>query len=110
MASNGTDNVAVDGAICELQYMLEFLDGIPVETMCDDRTGILGLNELRLLHKPRIDFVVFPPDYRFSDIAGYYSAHGSYQEKLLETAGADAIPDAVTIGKLLDDDTPVRIY
>jgi hypothetical protein len=109
-ASNGADQVAVDDAICELQYMLGFLDEMQMEEMCDDGFGILNLNELRLQHKPLIDFVVFPPDYRFSDIAGYYSAHGSYQEKLLETAGADAIPDAVTIGKLLDDDTPVRIY
>lgn len=109
-ASNDADHVAVDDAICELQYMLGFLDGMPMEIMCDDRFGILNLNELRLQHKPRIDFVVFPPYRQFSDIVGYYSDHGSHSEDLLEMVGADAIPETVTIGKLLDDDTLVRIY
>ena len=109
-ASNGADYVAEDDAICELQYMLGFLDGVPMGIMCDDSFGILNLNALRLQHKPRIDFVVFPPYWRFSDIAGYYSGHGKHPEDLLEIAGADAIPETVTIGKLLDNDTPVRIY
>ena len=110
-ASNDAEHmdVAGDDAICELQYMLGFLDGMPMEIMCDDRFGILNLNELLLQHKPRIDFVVFPRYWRFSDIAGYYSGHGKHPEDLLEIAGADAIPEFVTIGKLLDDDTPVRI-
>ena len=109
-ASNGADYVAVDDAICELQYMLGFLDKIQMEEICDDGFGILNLNALLLQHKPRIDFVVFPRCWRFSDIAGYYSGHGKHPEDLLEIAGADAIPETVTIGKLLDDDTPVRIY
>ena len=109
-ASNGADYVAEDDAICELQYMLGFLDGVPMGMMCDDSFGILNLNELLLQHKPRIDFDVFPQCWRFSDIAGYYSGHGKHPEDLLEIAGADAIPETVTIGKLLDDDTMVRIY
>ena len=109
-ASNGADYVAVDDAICELQYMLGFLDEIQMEEICDDGFGILNLNALLLQHKPRIDFVVFPRCWRFSDIAGCYSGHGKHPEDLLEIAGADAIPETVTIGKLLDDDTLVRIY
>ena len=109
-ASNGADHVAVDDAICELRYILGCMDGMPMGIMCDDSFGILNLNELLLQHKPRIDFVVFPRCWRFSDIVGYYSAHGSHPEDLLEIAGADAIPETVTIGKLLDDDTLVRIY
>lgn len=109
-AGNDADQVAVDDAICELQYMLGFLDGMPMGIMCDDSFGILNLNELLLQHKPRIDFVVFPRCWRFSDIAGYYSVHGNHPEDLLEIAGADAIPETVTIGQLLDDDTLVRIY
>ena len=109
-ASNDADHVAVDDAICELQHMLGFLDEMQMEEMCDDGFGILNLNELLLQHKPRIDFVVFPRCWRFSDIVGYYSVHGNHPEDLLEIAGADAIPETVTIGKLLDDDTLVRIY
>jgi hypothetical protein len=90
--------------------MLGFLDEMQMEEMCDDGFGILNLNELRLQHKPWIDFVVFPLNWRFTDIAGYYSGYGSHSEDLLEIARADAIPETVTIGKLLDDDTPVRIY
>lgn len=52
--SNGADHVAVD-AICELQYMLGFLDEMQMEEICDDGFGILNLNELLLQHKPRID-------------------------------------------------------
>lgn len=108
--SNDADPVAADEAICELEYMLGFLDGMPMEILSDERFGILDLNELRLQHKPRVEFVVFPTHWQFSDIAGYYSAHGSHPEDLLEIAGTDAIPESVTIGKLLDDDSPVRLY
>lgn len=108
-ASNGDDNVDEDDAIFELKHVLSLLDDMPMQDLDDDSLGIHSLYILRSLYNPQV-IIVFPPGWNIPDIAGAFSTHGEYPEDLLEIASADDIPEAVTIGKLLDDDTMVRIY
>ena len=103
-----------------LKKTLEALSRIPFDNLFDhSAVGLLRLDIFKEYLRDRLDFNVIPVlktngelrgNWSFRDITGTIVKNGlSYVELLTDCAGAP-LPDSITIGKVVDDETLLRIY
>ena len=103
-----------------LKKTLEALSRIPFGNLLDHgAVGLLRLNTFKEYLLDRQDFPVIPVydengkhigDWSFRDITGTIMGHGLSYEKLLTDCINAPLPDSTTIGKVVDDETLLRIY
>ena len=103
-----------------LKKTLEALSRIPFDNLLDH--GVVGLHRLDTFKdylQGNLDFLVIPVygedgrrigDWTFRDITGTIIRHGLSYEKLLTDCINAPLPDSTTIGKVVDDETLLRIY
>ncbi|MBR4988323.1 MAG: hypothetical protein IKY85_00270 [Bacteroidaceae bacterium] len=99
---------------------LEALGNIPFDTLLDhSAVGLLRLDIFKEYLRERLDFNVIPVlkangelrgNWSFRDITGAMVRNGlSYGQLLTDCINAP-LPDSTTIGKVVDDETLLRIY
>ena len=103
-----------------LKKTLEALSRIPFDNLLDH--GAAGLHRLDTFKdylQENLDFLVIPvidangslrSNWSFRDITGTIMRHGLSYEKLLTDCIAAPLPNAPTIGELVDNEEMVRIY
>ena len=81
--------------------------------------GLMRLDTFKDYLQENLDFLVIPvidangslrSNWSFRDITGTIMRHGLSYEKLLTDCIAAPLPDSTTIGKVVDDETLLRIY
>lgn len=103
-----------------LKKTLEALSRIPFGNLLDHgAVGLLRLDTFKEYLQDRLDFPVIPVydengkhigDWTFRDITGTIMGHGLSHEGLLTDCINAPLPDSTTIGKVVDDETLLRIY
>ena len=103
----------------KLQKTLKALDSIPFHPLLDhSATGLQRLGTFKDYLQKRLDFNVIPifdhagkihAHWSFRDITGSIAMNG-LDERLLNDFINAPLPDAPTIGKVVDDETLQRIY
>lgn len=113
-ALNEKDSDAEDDALAKLERTLDILANAPLEDIASDSvTGLLRLSRVTCEFEHRLDFSVFhmeKADWTFHDIMGTIASLGLCCEDLLQDAINCTLPNCVSVGKLLDDDTMQRVY
>jgi hypothetical protein len=113
-ALNTHDRYAEDDALAEVERTLEILANAPLEKISSDSVaGLLRLSSVTYKFEHRLDFSVFhmgKADWTFHDIMGAIANLGLCCEELLQDAINCTLPNCVSVGKLLDDDTMRRVY
>ena len=99
---------------------LEALSRIPFDNLLDHgAVGLMRLDTFKDYLQENLDFLVIPVygedgrrigDWTFRDIMGTIIRHGLSYEKLLTDCINTPLPDSTTIGKVVDDETLLRIY
>ena len=99
---------------------LKALSYVPFDTLLNDSAvGLLRLDIFKEYLGERLDFPVIPVydengkhigDWTFRDITGTIMGHGLSHEGLLTDCIAAPLPNRPTIGKVVDDETLLRIY
>ena len=107
-ALNSNDKTAEDAAVDKLKQTLQSLGRIPFDTLLNH--GAVGL--LRLEHFK--DYLrgrqILRGGWTFNDITVSIVMNGLDNEGLLEDVINTPLPNASTIGKVIDDETLVRMY
>lgn len=107
-ALNSNDKTAEDAAVDKLKQTLQSLGRIPFDTLLNH--GAVGL--LRLEHFK--DYLrgrqILRGGWTFNDITVSIVMNGLDNEGLLEDVINTPLPNASTIGKVIDDKTLVRMY
>lgn len=103
-----------------LEKTLDALGYVPFDTLLNhSAAGLLRLEIFKEHLQYRLDFLVIPvynedgkhiADWSFRDITGTIMRHGLSYEKLLTDCINAPLPDSTTIGKVVDDETLLRIY
>lgn len=103
-----------------LKKTLEALSRIPFDNLLDHgAVGLMRLDTFKDYLQENLDFLVIPVygedgrrigDWTFRDIMGTIIRHGLSYEKLLTDCINAPLPDSTTIGKVVDDETLLRIY
>lgn len=103
-----------------LKKTLEALSRIPFDNLLDHgAVGLMRLDIFKDYLQENLDFLVIPVygedgrrigDWTFRDIMGTIIRHGLSYEKLLTDCINAPLPDSTTIGKVVDDETLLRIY
>ena len=119
-ALNSNDKTAEDAAADELKQTLQSLGRIPFDTLLNHgAVGLLRLEVLKDYLQERLDFIVIPvfdhtgkihAHWSFRDITGTIVSQGLDYEGLLKDFINAPLPNAPTIGKVIDDETMQRIY
>ena len=109
-----------EDAAKKLAGTLEALSRIPFGNLLDHgAVGLLRLDTFKEYLQDRLDFPVIPVydengkhigDWSFRDITGTIMGHGLSHEGLLTDCIAAPLPNRPTIGKVVDDETLLRIY
>ena len=103
-----------------LEKTLEALGYVPFDTLLDhSAAGLLRLDIFKEPLQHRLDFPVIPVydengkhigTWTFRDITGTMVRNGLSYEQLLTDCINAPLPDSTTIGKVVDDETLLRIY
>ena len=103
-----------------LKKTLDALSRIPFDNLLDhSAVGLLRLDIFKEYLRERLDFNVIPVlkangelrgNWSFRDITGTMVRNGLSYEQLLTDCINAPIPDSTTIGKVVDDETMLRIY
>lgn len=113
-ALNANDNYAEEDALAKVERTLEILANAPLEDIASNpQTGLQRLSSVTQEFEHRLDFSVFhmeKADWTFHDIMGVIAHSGLCREDLLQDTINCALPNCVSVGKLLDDDTMRRVY
>lgn len=113
-ALNTSDRYAEEDALAKVKRTLEILANAPLEDIASNpQTGLQRLSSVTYEFEHRLDFSVFhmeKADWTFHDIMGTIASLGLCYENLLQDAINCALPNCVSVGKLLDDDTMRRVY
>lgn len=109
----------VEEAADKLQKTLEALSKIPFDNLLDHAAiGLLRLEIFKDYLQERLDFLVIPifdateklrGHWSFRDITGAICNGVSYERLLVDCINAP-LPGSPTIGKVVDDETLLRIY
>lgn len=104
----------------KLQKTLKALSNIPFENLLDhSAVGLLRLEIFKDYLREKLDFLVIPVfdatgkqigDWSFRDITGTIARRGLSDEQLLTNCINAPLPCCHTIGKVVDDETLLRIY
>lgn len=104
----------------KLQKTLKALSNIPFENLLDhSAVGLLRLEIFKDYLQEKLDFLVIPVfdatgkqigDWSFRDITGTIARRGLSDEQLLTNCINAPLPCCHTIGKVVDDETLLRIY
>lgn len=92
-----------------LQATLTAIEEFPFDSIIEDNvTGLLRINdELKNKFKESLDYGVYNPTCRFSDIIGVINNSGLLDEWIWKDAINSQDPDSSNLKDLLDDDTMV---
>ena len=103
-----------------LEKTLEALGYVPFDTLLNhSAAGLLRLDIFKEYLRERLDFNVIPVlkangelrgNWSFRDITGTMVRNGLSYEQLLTDCINAPLPDSTTIGKVVDDETLLRIY
>ena len=103
-----------------LEKTLEALGYVPFDTLLNhSAAGLLRLDIFKEHLRERLDFNVIPVlkangelrgNWSFRDITGTIVQNGLSYEQLLTDSIKAPLPDSTTIGKVVDDETLLRIY
>ena len=103
-----------------LEKTLEALGYVPFDTLLNhSAAGLLRLDIFKEHLQHRLDFPVIPVydengkhigTWTFRDITGTMVKNGLSYEQLLTDSIKAPLPDSTTIGKVVDDETLLRIY
>ena len=103
-----------------LEKTLEALGYVPFDTLLNhSAAGLLRLDIFKEYLRERLDFNVIPVlkangelrgNWSFRDITGTMVRNGLSYEQLLTDCINAPLPDSITIGKVVDDETLLRIY
>ncbi len=117
--NSGLENEEKDAAD-KLQKALDALSNIPFENLLDHAAvGLLRLEIFKDYLREKLDFLVIPVfdatgkqigDWSFRDITGTIARRGLSDEQLLTNCINAPLPCCHTIGKVVDDETLLRIY
>ena len=104
----------------KLQKTLKALSNIPFENLLDhSAVGLLRLEIFKDYLQEKLDFLAIPVfeatgkqigDWSFRDITGTIARRGLSDEQLLTNCINAPLPCCHTIGKVVDDETLLRIY
>ena len=104
----------------KLQKTLKALSNIPFENLLEHRAvGMRRLEIFKEYLQERLDFLVIPVldatgkqigNWSFRDITGTIVKNGLSHRKLLTDCIGAPLPSCHTIGKVVDDETMLRIY
>ena len=107
-------------AVENLEKTLEVLSYVPFDTLLNhSAAGLLRLDIFKEHLQHRLDFPVIPVynengkhigTWTFRDITGTMVRNGLSYEQLLTDCINAPLPDSTTIGKVVDDETLLRIY
>lgn len=111
-ALNSNDKTAEDAAADELEQTLQSLGRIPFDTLLNHgAVGLLRLEHFKNYLRGRLILSVIPiGGWTFDDITGSIVRNGLDNEGLLKDVINTPLPNASTIGKVIDDETLVRMY
>ena len=109
-----------EDAAKKLAGTLNAMSRIPFDNLLDHgAVGLMRLDTFKDYLQENLDFLVIPVydengkhigDWTFRDITGTIMRHGLSYEKLLTDCIAAPLPNRPTIGKVVDDETLLRIY
>ncbi len=116
--ANGAEDE--EKAVENLEKTLEALGYVPFDTLLNHSVaGLLRLDIFKEHLRERLDFNVIPVlkangelrgNWSFRDITGTMVRNGLSYEQLLTDCINAPLPDSTTIGKVVDDETLLRIY
>ena len=119
-ALDANDAEDEEKAVENLEKTLEALGNIPFDTLLNHSVaGLLRLDIFKEHLRERLDFPVIPVydengkrtgAWTFRDITGTMVRNGLSYEQLLTDCIKASLPDSTTIGKVVDDETLLRIY
>lgn len=119
-ALNANDDETKEETVENLENTLEALGYVPFDTLLNhSAAGLLRLDIFKEHLQHRLDFPVIPVydengkhigTWTFRDITGTMVRNGLSFEQLLTDCINAPLPDSTTIGKVVDDETLLRIY
>ena len=119
-ALDANDAEEEEKGVENLEKTLEALGYVPFDTLLDhSAAGLLRLDIFKEPLQHRLDFPVIPVydengkhigTWTFRDITGTMVRNGLSYEQLLTDCINAPLPDSTTIGKVVDDETLLRIY
>ena len=119
-ALNANDDEKEKEIVENLENTLEALGYVPFDTLLNhSAAGLLRLDIFKEHLQHRLDFPVIPVynengkhigTWTFRDITGTMVRNGLSYEQLLTDCIAAPLPNRPTIGKVVDDETLLRIY
>ena len=119
-ALDANDAEDEEKAVENLEKTLEALGYVPFDTLLNDSAvGLLRLDIFKEYLGERLDFPVIPVydengkrigSWSFRDITGTMVNNGLSHKQLLTNCINAPLPDSITIGKVVDDVTLLRIY
>ena len=119
-ALNSNNDEKEEETVEILKKTLDSLSRIPFDNLLDhSAVGLLRLDIFKEYLRERLDFNVIPVlkangelrgNWSFRDITGTMVRNGLSYEQLLTDSIKAPLPDSTTIGKVVDDETLLRIY
>ena len=119
-ALNSNNDEKEEETVEILKKTLDALSRIPFDNLLDhSAAGLLRLEIFKEHLRERLDFNVIPVlkangelrgNWSFRDITGTIVQNGLSYEELLTDCVVAPLPDSITIGKVVDDETLLRIY
>ena len=119
-ALDANDSEDEEKGVENLEKTLEALSYVPFDTLLNhSAAGLLRLDIFKEHLRERLDFNVIPVlkangelrgNWSFRDITGTMVRNGLSYEQLLTDCINAPLPDSTTIGKVVDDETLLRIY
>ena len=119
-ALNSNNDEKEEETVEILKKTLDALSRIPFDNLLDhSAAGLLRLDIFKEHLRERLDFNVIPVlkangelrgNWSFRDITGAMVRNGLSYEQLLTDCINAPLPDSITIGKVVDDETLLRIY
>ena len=119
-ALNSNNDEKEEETVEILKKTLDALSRIPFDNLLDHgAVGLMRLDTFKDYLQENLDFLVIPvidangslrSNWSFRDITGTIMRHGLSYEKLLTDCIAAPLPNRPTIGKVVDDETLLRIY
>ena len=119
-ALNSNNDEKEEETVEILKKTLDALSRIPFDNLLDhSAAGLLRLDIFKEHLRERLDFNVIPVlkangelrgNWSFRDITGTIVQNGLSYEELLTDCVVAPLPDSITIGKVVDDETLLRIY
>ena len=119
-ALNSNNDEKEEETVEILKKTLDAFSRIPFDNLLDhSAAGLLRLDIFKEHLRERLDFNVIPVlkangelrgNWSFRDITGTIVQNGLSYEELLTDCVVAPLPDSITIGKVVDDETLLRIY